>query len=114
MTRAFQGNARRWARHAGSPGRAQAGPTDSRTAHVLYLDDPGHGPADLLRLLVRAFWPILDAPLRSTLPPVFDSVKLSPTEPAPRAERDTGGNLTGRYTGHYEDGTIMGIGSRYS
>ncbi|MBC6405974.1 MAG: hypothetical protein GDA41_09700 [Rhodospirillales bacterium] len=93
-----------------NPGRSN----DSRTAHVLYLDDsPGHGPADLLRLLVRAFWPILDAPLRSTLPRGFEGAELSPTEPAPRAERDTGGNLTGRYTGHYEDGTIMDIGSRY-
>jgi len=45
---------------------------------VLYLDDPGHDPADFLRLLSAAFWPILREPLRSTLPPVFDGVEPSP------------------------------------
>ncbi|MBC6406280.1 MAG: hypothetical protein GDA41_11285 [Rhodospirillales bacterium] len=77
---------------------------------VLYLKDPGHDPAEFLWLLKTAFWPILREPLRSTLPPVFDGVQLSPMEPAKRAERDADGNLTGRY----EDGTLMGLGSYYS
>jgi len=50
----------------------------SREGRVLYLDDPGHDPADFLRLLSAAFWPILQEPLRSTLPPVFDGVEPSP------------------------------------
>ncbi|MBC6406277.1 MAG: hypothetical protein GDA41_11270 [Rhodospirillales bacterium] len=50
----------------------------SREGRVLYLDDPGHDPDDFLRLLSAAFWPILDEPLRSTLPPVFDGVEPSP------------------------------------
>ncbi|MBC6416311.1 MAG: hypothetical protein GDA47_00570 [Rhodospirillales bacterium] len=50
----------------------------SGEGRVLYLDDPGHDPADFLRLLSAAFWPILQEPLRSTLPPVFDGVEPSP------------------------------------
>ena len=50
----------------------------SREGIVLYLDDPGHDPADFLRVLSAAFWPILQEPLRSTLPPVFDGVEPSP------------------------------------
>jgi len=90
---------------------AKPKPVDySSDERLLYLKDPGHDPAEFLWLLGTAFWPILDEPLRSTLPPVFDGVELSPMEPAPRAERDADGNLTGRY----EDGTLMGLGSYYS
>ena len=70
---------------------------------VLFLKDPGHDPAEFLHLLSAAFWPILDEPLRSTLPPVFDGVELSPLGPAPRAQRDADGNPTD----FYEDGTII-------
>ncbi|MBC6406418.1 MAG: hypothetical protein GDA41_12010 [Rhodospirillales bacterium] len=55
----------------------------SREGIVLYLDDPGHDPADFLQLLAAAFWPILREPLRSTLPPVFDGV-----EPGPGVQQD--------------------------
>ena len=42
------------------------------------LRDPAHDPAELLVLLRQAYWPILDEPLRSTLPPVFDGVDIPP------------------------------------
>ncbi len=45
---------------------------------MLYPEDPGHDPAEFLWLLVISFFPILDEPRRSTLPPVFDGVELSP------------------------------------
>ncbi len=64
---------------------------------------PGHDPAEFLWLLVTSFFPILREPLRSTLPPVFDGVELSPMEP--RAERDADGNLTG----YLENGQPIGF-----
>lgn len=45
------------------------------------LHDPGHDPADFLVLLGRACWPVLEEPLRSTLPPVFNGVEMTPVEP---------------------------------
>ncbi len=39
------------------------------------LRDPGHDPADFLFLLRRVYWPVVDEPLRSSLPPVFDGVE---------------------------------------
>ncbi|MBC6405782.1 MAG: hypothetical protein GDA41_08690 [Rhodospirillales bacterium] len=87
---------------------AQPKPIDySSDERVLYLKDPGHDPAEFLWLLSTAFWPILDEPLRSSLPSVFDGVELSPMEPAPRALRDADGNLTG----YLENGEPLGIGS---
>ena len=43
------------------------------------LVDPAHDPAEFLAVLRILYWPALDEPLRSTLPAVFDGVKL----PAP-------------------------------
>ena len=43
------------------------------------LDAPAHNPADFLALLSRHIdWRILEDPLRSTLPPVFDGVEATP------------------------------------
>ena len=41
------------------------------------LRDPGHDPADFLLLLGRAYWPVLQEPLRSSLPPIFDGVEMT-------------------------------------
>ena len=42
------------------------------------LRDPGHDPADFLFLLGRAYWPVLEEPLRSLiLPPVFSGVEMT-------------------------------------
>ncbi len=41
------------------------------------LRNPGHDPADFLLLLGRAYWPVLQEPLRSSLPPVFDGVEMT-------------------------------------
>ena len=45
------------------------------------LLDPAHDPSEFLLLLERAYWPVLDEPLRSTLPPVFDGVTIPPGNP---------------------------------
>ena len=42
------------------------------------LHDPAHDPSEFLVLLEDAYWPILDEPLRSTLPPIFAGVELPP------------------------------------
>ncbi len=76
---------------------------------VIRLEDPGHDPAEFLWLLVIAFFPIFHEPLRSTLPPVFDGVELSPMEPSPRAERDADGKLTG----YLENGRPIGLDTHY-
>ena len=47
------------------------------------LNDPGHDPADFLRLLWRANWRVLTEPWRSTLPPVFDGVEITPMVSSP-------------------------------
>ena len=78
--------------HSDVPGmrRTLARPTPvncSSDERVLYLHNPAHDPAEFLWLIGTAFSGILYAPLRSTLPPVFDGVELSPTEPAPPAAR---------------------------
>ncbi len=82
----------------------------SSEGRVLYLHDPAHDPADFLWLLGLTFNGILYEPLRSTLPPIFDGVDLSPMEPAPRARRDGEDNITDRY----EDGSIIGYDMPYS
>ena len=41
------------------------------------LHDPGHDPADFLVLLQCAYWPVLNEPLRSSLPPIFDGVEMT-------------------------------------
>ena len=41
------------------------------------LRDPGHDPADFLFLLGRVYWPVVDEPLRSSLPPVFAGVQMT-------------------------------------
>ena len=45
------------------------------------LHDPGHDPADFLRLLWDAYWPVMNEPLRST--PVFDGVEMTPVKRGP-------------------------------
>ena len=50
------------------------------------LDDPAHDPADFLALLGQIIdWRVLEDPLRSTLPPVFDGVEgtLGVLKPCP-------------------------------
>ena len=54
------------------------------------LNDPGHDPADFLVLLGDAYWPVLDEPLRSTLPPVFDGVVMTSMELPPHPVDDDG------------------------
>ena len=54
------------------------------------LHDPGHDPADFLRLLWRAYWPVENEPLRSTLPPVFDGVVMTSIESSPPPVDDDG------------------------
>ncbi len=50
---------------------------------LVTLHNPGHDPADFLRLLWRAYWPVMEEPLRSTLPSVFDGVEMTPAPPYP-------------------------------
>ena len=44
------------------------------------LRDPGHDPADFLLMLGLSYWPVLDEPLRSSLPPIFDGVEVTRIE----------------------------------
>ena len=48
----------------------------------------------ILRLLWSAYWPVMEEPLRSTLPPVFDGVEMTPAPPYPPSF-DADGNLIG-------------------
>ena len=58
-------------------------PVEFGTAGFVWdLHDPGHRPDEFLVLLYVAHWPILEEPLRSTLPPVFDGVSTPPGEKA--------------------------------
>ena len=53
------------------------------------LHDPAHDPAELLVVLARSVWyRVLQDPLRSTLPAVFDGVEIPPLNPddTPRFE----------------------------
>ena len=48
----------------------------------LALEDPAHDPRDFLWLLLDAYWPAFDEPLRSTvLPPALRDVELRPASP---------------------------------
>ena len=47
------------------------------------LRDPGHDPADFLLMLGLSYWPVLDEPLRSSLPPVFHGVEMTRIEVNP-------------------------------
>ena len=55
---------------------------------TLILHDPGHDPADFLAVLWRAYWPVLDEPLRSSLPPVFHGVESTPMKRPPSVDAD--------------------------
>ncbi len=44
------------------------------------LHDPAHDPAEFLTVLGNAYWPVLDEPLRSSLPAIFDGVELPPMD----------------------------------
>ena len=48
---------------------------------VWRLRDPAHDPAEFLILLHISHWPVWEAPLRETLPAVFDGVQPPPGEP---------------------------------
>ena len=53
--------------------------TAGDVAAEVTLEDPAHSPADFLRLLaIWIDWRVLNEPLRSTLPPVFDGVEPTP------------------------------------
>ena len=45
------------------------------------LIDPGHDPAEFLTLLAVALPGVLDGPLRSTLPAIFDGVAVPDPDP---------------------------------
>lgn len=45
------------------------------------LTDPAHDPAEFLTMLGDFYWPVLDDPLRSTLPAVFDGVEPLKADP---------------------------------
>ena len=45
------------------------------------LHDPAHDVVEFLTHLGVVFWPALDEPLRSTLPPVFDGVEIPWADP---------------------------------
>ena len=45
------------------------------------LSDPAHDPVEFLIVLWIAYWPALDEPLRSTLPPVFDGLEVPAVDP---------------------------------
>ena len=58
-------------------------PIEIRPGGILWdLHDPGHRADEFLVLLYVAHQPILEEPLRSTLPPVFDGVRPPPPEKA--------------------------------
>ena len=61
--------------------RMLASPTPvdfSSEGRVLFLLDPAHDPADFWWLLYTAYWPVVEEPLRSTLPVVFRDTKPRP------------------------------------
>lgn len=45
------------------------------------LADPAHDVAEFLTLLGDLYWPVLDDPLRATLPAVFDGVQPLKADP---------------------------------
>ncbi len=49
----------------------------------IHLLDPAHDPRDFLHLLAAAYLPILNEPLRQTLPPVFRDAKRREGVPYP-------------------------------
>ena len=51
------------------------------SGRVWALSDPGRDPAEFLVLIRDIHWPALAAPLRDTLPPVFDGVEMARGEP---------------------------------
>ena len=47
------------------------------------LHDPAHDPVEFLILLGQAvWWRVLEEPLRSTLPAVFDDIEIPPAKPS--------------------------------
>ena len=55
----------------------------STEGRILFLEDPAHDPRDFLWLLDVAYWPMLDEPLRSTLPPILRDAEPRPARPSP-------------------------------
>ena len=48
------------------------------------LSDPAHDPGEFLILLSMIYWPVMDEPLRSTLPAVFDDARVPRRQPGER------------------------------
>lgn len=55
----------------------------SGTGRILSLEDPAHDPRDFVWLLGTAYWPMLEEPLRSTLPPILRDAEPRPARPSP-------------------------------
>ena len=58
------------------------------------LEDPAHDPRGFLWLLSEAYWPILNEPLRSTLPQPLRDAELRPARPSPCLARSFESILT--------------------
>ena len=56
-------------------------PVTVGVGQIWHLRDPGHDPTQFFTLLCTAYNPIVLEPLRSTLPPVFDDIKVPEGEP---------------------------------
>ena len=66
----------------------------SDEGRILFLEDPAHDPRDFLWLLNAAYWPVIDEPLHSTLPPVLRDAELRPARaPDPVYVSDEHGDL---------------------
>ena len=67
---------------------AKPTPVDfSSEGRQLFLLDPAHEAADFWWLVFTEYWPIIDEPLRSTLPKVFRDTEPRPAQEPPGAER---------------------------
>lgn len=57
------------------------------------LRDPAHDATEFLTFLGVCDWRVLDEPLRSTLPPVFDGVQVPVADPGERLFDADGGQI---------------------
>ncbi len=53
---------------------------------IYALDDPAHDPRDFWVLLIDVYWPMMDEPLRSTLPEILRNTE--PRQPEPNGPDD--------------------------
>ncbi|MYF98470.1 hypothetical protein F4212_04950 [Candidatus Poribacteria bacterium] len=70
------------------------------------LRDPAHNPVEFLTLLGVVFWPVLGEPLRSTMPAVFDGIKVPWPDPDTLEELWTIDSATGWYV-HPRTGDLV-------